>query len=128
MTIERKIKSGVTSGLTLAALATGATYAETLTYNLIGKEYSNTTPYIQGIEVKTFTSSQTIGSSVNMFTDMHTISLEKHDTPESIIEKALNQINDYHFIEVDDKIDQEIDAYFSNRKSKKTKKILYTRQ
>ncbi len=47
--------------------------------------------------------------------------------PESIVKNALEQINNLNYIEVDDEIDREIDAFFASRESKKVKKIIHKR-
>jgi len=126
MTLEKRVKTGVVSGLTLAALASGTTYAETFENDVIGR-HSTPLSYYKEIEVNTFTFDQTFGSNVNMFTKIDTLISQNINTHESIIEDALTQINNYNFIEVDDEIDKKIDAYFAKRKSEKTKVMLYKR-
>jgi len=44
-----------------------------------------------------------------------------------IVKDALEQIKNLNYIEVDDRIDKEIDAFFAERQSKKVKKIIYKR-
>lgn len=52
----------------------------------------------------------------------------KHiNDPEAIVKNALEQINNLNYIEVDDEIDREIDAFFAGRESKKVKKIIHKR-
>jgi hypothetical protein len=70
MTLEQRIKTGVASSLTLAVLASGITYAETSSDYFNTENYSPSS-YSVGIEVNTFTSGQTGGSNVNMFTDIY---------------------------------------------------------
>ena len=48
--------------------------------------------------------------------------------PTVIIKEALNQIKNLNYIEVDDKIDREIDAFFAKRESRKVKKLIYKRR
>jgi len=117
MSFETKVKTGLVCGLTAVALSSGATSNSTLNYsNIQSKVVKNKT------EISTFTSTQTKGSNIDMFSNNVNI-----DTPNSIIKNALNQINNFNFIDVDDEIDKEIDAFFAHRETKKQKKILYKR-
>lgn len=116
MSFESRLKTGITYGLTAVALTSGSIYES----QSIGQSFTKV--HYDKTALTTFTSSQTKGSSVNIFSDIRNV-----DTHEKIIEHALNQINNFNFIEVDDEIDREIDAFFANRGLKKKKKILYKR-
>lgn len=54
-------------------------------------------------------------------------SINDINSPIVIVKDALDQIKNLNYIEVDDKIDREIDAFFAKRQSKKVKKIIYKR-
>ncbi len=54
-------------------------------------------------------------------------SAEYMNNPEVIVKGVLEQIINLNYIEVDDDIDKEIDAFFASRESKKVKKILSKR-
>jgi len=117
MSFEIKVKTGLVYGLTVAALSSGATCSPILNdSNIKSNVIKNKT------EISTFTSGQTQGSNIDIFSNNANI-----DMPNNIVKNALNQINNFNFIEVDDEVDKEIDAFFGNRESKKKKKILYKR-
>lgn len=117
MSFETKVKTGLVYGLTAVALSSGASGSSMLNHSDIkSKVIKNKT------EISTFTSTQTKGSSIDIFSNNVNI-----DTPNNIVENALTQMKNFTFIEVDDEIDKEIDAFFAKRESKKKKKILYKR-
>ena len=61
-------------------------------------------------------------------TSLDTIeSTDDINSPTVIVESALEQIKNLNYIEVDDEIDREIDAFFAEIQSKKVKKIIYKR-
>jgi hypothetical protein len=115
MSFETKVKTGLVCGLTVVALSSGATGSSILNHS-DKKIVKNKT------EISTFTSTQTKGSSIDMFSNNVNI-----DTPNNIVKNALTQMKNFTFIEIDDEIDKEIDAFFAKRESKKKKKILYKR-
>jgi len=49
------------------------------------------------------------------------------NSPTVIVKDGLEQIKNLNYIEIDDEIDREIDAFFAERQSKKVKKIIYKR-
>lgn len=127
MTLDSMIKTGFTTGLTVAAITSGSTSAE-----ILSNEYpiaNNSHPtHFEETKISTFTSHQTnIGSDVNMFTNITLSTIENMNTYTTIVKEAFNQMNNLNFIEVDDEIDKKIDSYFAKRKSNKTKKILLKR-
>ena len=117
MNFETTVKTGLVYGLTAVAFISGATGDSGLNRSNIKNKVIKTKT-----EISIFTSSQTKGSNIDIFSNNVNI-----NAPDNIIKNALSQINNLNFIQVDDKIDREIDAFFAKRESKKKKKILYKR-